>query len=81
MYRLPWAELLKRVFNIDSLSCTKCGNQMAFVATICSKAVISKLLNSLGIKQIEINIPQYRGPPNLFDEFNQDLEYEKYDFF
>jgi hypothetical protein len=54
---------------------------MAFVTTICSKVVISKLLNSLGIKQIEINIPQYRGPPDLFDELNQDLEYEKYDFF
>ncbi len=73
VYRLSWAELLKRVFNIDSLKCSRCKQQMAFVTTICKREIIDKLLASIGIKKIKIKIPEYRGPPNLFDEFDQDI--------
>ena len=45
--RLRWAEMLKRVFEIDVTVCPKCSGRMEQIAVIKDKAVAKKILESL----------------------------------
>jgi uncharacterized protein YbaR (Trm112 family) len=45
----PWAELLRRVFQIDVLACPECGGRLRLLATIEDPAVVKKILSHLGI--------------------------------
>jgi len=42
--RLPWAELLQRVFAVDALRCTRCGSPMRLIAAIDAPTVARKIL-------------------------------------
>ncbi len=53
--RLPWAELLQRVFEVDALRCPECGAQMRLLAAIENAQVARKILECLGLPA--------RGPP------------------
>jgi len=44
----PWAELLKRCFSIDVLTCTGCGGRMRLVALVTEPASIGRFLRGLG---------------------------------
>ena len=43
----PWAELLKRCFSIDVLSCTGCGGRMRLVALVTEPASIRRFLRGV----------------------------------
>jgi len=45
----PWAELLRRVFEVDILACPDCGNRLRLVATIENRAAIERILAHLGL--------------------------------
>jgi len=45
----PWAELLRRTFEIDILACPDCGNRLRLLATIENRAVIERILAHLGL--------------------------------
>jgi hypothetical protein len=47
--RLPWAELLQRVFELDALRCPRCGTTMRLVAVIEDPAVARKILACLDL--------------------------------
>ena len=47
--RMRWAQLLKRVFNIDIAQCPHCGGQLKLIATIEEPAVIQRILTHLGL--------------------------------
>ena len=53
--RIPWAELLQRVFEVDALRCPRCGAQMRLLAAIEDPVVARKILRCLGLPA--------RGPP------------------
>jgi len=53
--RLPWSELLKRVFGISALHCSQCGNPMRVLAAITDPAVAKRIL-------VSMNLPP-RAPP------------------
>jgi len=53
--RLSWAELLKRVFDIDMEHCPNCGGQLKIIAAILEQPAIEKILPHLGL--------QARAPP------------------
>jgi hypothetical protein len=42
--RLSWAQLLKRVFQIDMTTCSYCGGQVTLIAAIEDPAVLVKIL-------------------------------------
>ncbi len=42
--RASWARLLRMVFEVDPLTCTRCGGQMRVLAVITQPAVIDKML-------------------------------------
>jgi len=45
--RLPWAELLQRVFEVDALRCPRCGAHMRLIAAIEDPTVARKILECL----------------------------------
>ena len=46
-YRLPWAELLRRTFLADVLTCPRCTGRMSILAFITDLAVVTKILQHL----------------------------------
>lgn len=74
--RLRWAEMLKRVFEIDVTICPKCSGRMEQIAVIKDKAVAKKIIESLGevttFRPLEVVAD--RGPPESWafqDDFDQ----------
>jgi hypothetical protein len=63
--RLSWAEMLKRVFEIDVTVCPKCSGRMEQIAVIRDKAVAKTILESLGEHSGSRGgeQAQARGPP------------------
>jgi hypothetical protein len=63
--RLSWAQLLKRVFEIDIQQCPHCGGSLRIIAAIVDPPVIVKMLTHLGLPA--------RAPPRAaaraFDRF------------
>jgi hypothetical protein len=47
--RLCWAELMKRVFEVDVLECPRCGGRRKLIATITEPGVVVAILESLGL--------------------------------
>ncbi|MCP3869621.1 MAG: IS91 family transposase, partial [Gammaproteobacteria bacterium] len=69
---MTWAQRLKRVFNIDIETCSKCGGAVRVIACIEDPVVIDKILTHLDEKAElaePLLLPQSRAPPpaGLFD--------------
>jgi hypothetical protein len=67
------AQRLKRVFSIDSVSCSECGGAVKVIASIEDPAVISKILAHLDGKAVspaKDQLPEWRAPrqAGLFEE-------------
>jgi hypothetical protein len=56
-YRVPWATLLQKVFDVDVLACPQCGARLRFIAFIAEPAVARKILDHLGLDST--------GPPTV----------------
>ena len=48
-YRVPWAELLRKVFAIDVLDCPKCSGRMKLIAFITGAGVARQILEHLSL--------------------------------
>ena len=61
--RKRWAALIKQVYEVDPLSCPKCGAEMKIVAFIEGRqtAVVEKILRHCGLWNEESD----RGPPQV----------------
>ena len=46
---MGWAQLLKRVFDIDMEHCPNCGGTLTILAAILDPTVIAKILAHLGL--------------------------------
>lgn len=64
--RYPWAELLKRVFAVDVLSCHRCGGRREVLALITEGSVVRAILDCLGLPTEGSVVHPARGPPELF---------------
>lgn len=61
---MSWAQLLKRVFEINMAACPQCGSPLTLIAAIEEPSVIIKILSHLGLPT--------RAPPRAparIDEF------------
>ncbi len=45
--RRRWAELLRRIFEIEPLACPRCGHEMRIIAFITEPMVIDRILEHL----------------------------------
>ena len=64
---LQWNELLKRVYDLDSLLCPRCGGRLRFIAVITDHAVARGILKSLALPFEPPTVARARAP-TLFDE-------------
>ena len=61
---MPWAELLKRVFQSDVLCCPRCGGRMKIIATLTKPSVVAAFLRSVGVSADPPRFaPPTRPPP------------------
>ena len=66
-YRIPWAELLRRVFAQDVSVCPECNDLMKVIAFIPQVAVARRILDHLDLDSTGPPIARAQGPPELFD--------------
>jgi hypothetical protein len=65
---MTWAQRLKRVFNIDIETCSKCGGDVRIIASIEDPAVIQKILahlDSTASSTATALLPDCRASPSL----------------
>ena len=61
--RVPWAELLRRVWDLDALRCERCGGRMQPVALVLDPAEAERYLRHTG-EFTPLPAPaRSRGPP------------------
>jgi hypothetical protein len=58
--RRAWAQLIKRIYEVDPLVCPTCGAEMKIIAFITENEVVTKILKHLTQKAETENS---RGPP------------------
>jgi len=63
--RLPWHELLRRVFAIDVLVCPRCAGPLTVLAYLTEAAVVGKILSHLGLPTRPLPIAPARSPEQL----------------
>jgi hypothetical protein len=67
--RLPWAQLLARVFGADALTCPRCGQPLRVLAAIQSPEAICAILECIGLPPR----PPPVAPPALAGSLPSDL--------
>lgn len=62
---MSWAQRLKRVFNIDIETCSKCGGTVKVIACIEDPVIIDKILTHLNLNTpaVPAPLPNSRAPP------------------
>ena len=58
-YRVPWAELLKKVFAADVLSCPECCGRMELIAFISEGVIARQILEHLGLETTPSSLPEW----------------------
>lgn len=61
-----WAELMRRVFRIDVLSCDRCGGRRKVLTFLTDPAVIERILLHLGLPTELPEVAGARSPPGEF---------------
>ena len=56
-YRKNWARLIKKIYEVDPLTCPKCQGRMRILAFIEDEEVIKKILKHLGLWEIKARPP------------------------
>ena len=64
IHRLPWAELLKRVFAIDALTCPRCGGPRKLIALLTDGLVVRRILEHLRLPTEPLPLAPARAPPD-----------------
>jgi hypothetical protein len=62
-YRVPWADLLKKVFAIDVLACPECGGRLRLIAFIAEATVARRILDHLGFDSTGPPVAPARDEP------------------
>ena len=47
--KIAWAKMIRKVYEVDPLTCPQCGEQMRVTALIEDAAVIERILSWLGL--------------------------------
>jgi hypothetical protein len=61
-----WADLMRRIFQIDILACT-CGGRLRFIATIEDPPVVQRILAHVGLPTTVPEARPARPPPAADD--------------
>jgi hypothetical protein len=75
--RVPWAELLQKVFAVDVLACPNCDGRLQVIAYIHQPAVAKQILDHLGLESQAP--PPKKAAPTGADEVQPGPEYDLVD--
>jgi hypothetical protein len=64
-YRLPWADLLKKVFAVDVLACPDCGGRLQIIAFIADDTVARRILLHLRLDSRGPTVARAQAPPDF----------------
>jgi len=67
--RLAWASLMRRVLDIDVLTCPKCAASMTIIAFITDPNVLTKILDHLNLPSAPPPLAPARSPLDEQDLF------------
>jgi Putative transposase len=67
-YRVPWAELLRKVFSLDVLACPQCGGRMELIAFIAEAGTAKRILDHLGLVSTGPPVPKPQAPDEAPDQ-------------
>jgi hypothetical protein len=73
--QLMWRECIKKVWEVDPLTCPKCTGEMRIISFIYEKTVIKKILIHLGVYEEK----NQRAPPAALPEYTEPIEIVPYD--
>ena len=62
---IPWSDLMRRVFEQDTLQCPGCGGRRSIIAFIDDPIVVHKILRHLGLEG-RPRLPPIEGQQELF---------------
>jgi hypothetical protein len=71
---LLWAELMRRSFGVDPLTCTHCGGRLRLLAIIEASGVVRRILTHLGLPTEVPPFEPSRAPPLIDEGDDFDLE-------
>jgi len=60
--RTPWAELLRRVLDVDALKCPQCATPMVVLAFLTDARVVARILTHLGLPTAPPPLARARDP-------------------
>jgi hypothetical protein len=63
-HRLPWADLLRRVFLVDVLCCTRCGGRRRVLEAVTEPGAAARILLHLGLEASAPRAEPARAPPD-----------------
>jgi hypothetical protein len=63
VYRVPWADLLKKVFALDVLACPDCRGKLRVLAFITEATVARRILDCLGLESTPPPLARAQAPP------------------
>jgi hypothetical protein len=78
-YRVPWAELLKRVFAFDVLECPRCAGRLEIIAFIAEGSVAKRILDHLGLDAQGPPLARARSPDHPADAGDDGPDYHAAD--
>ena len=58
--RRSWAQLIKRIYEVDPLVCPSCGSEIKVIAFITEHAVVDRIVGHL---KRRVEDERERGPP------------------
>jgi Ribonuclease G/E len=64
-YRLSWAALLARVYQIEIETCPNCGGRMKIMAALTEPSSVRRYLEDVGLSAKIPEISPARAPPQL----------------
>jgi hypothetical protein len=71
-----WRECIKKVWEVDPLTCPKCTGEMRIISFIYKKTMIKKILTHLNIFEEK---KSQRAPPRDAPEYTETVEIVRYD--
>ncbi len=74
---LMWRECIKKVWEVDPLTCGKCGGEMGVISFIYERAVIRKIL--VHLKLYSETVQQRAPPAPEKQQFSEIVKYAPYD--
>lgn len=72
--RMSWAELMKRVFDLDVLECPVCRGPMKIIAEITDPKVIKQFLAAMDLPTEMPEVDRARPPPQMDFGWPEDVE-------